>query len=132
MLVIHSIKGAGDIDQERVLFMVSEDCDLGVNIVALSRRINESSFSSNIKSLYWFPDKEVKKGDLVVLYTKSGESNSIINNNGKKTHFFYWGLSEPISVNKDTCVVLLTAKWRTMDIPLEGGCNEDLDRNEGK
>ncbi len=97
---------------ERTTFKVTQNCDLGQYLFATSLVVNDTSFSSKIKNVYWFPDKDVKAGDLIVLYTKKGDKNSIVNDDGSNTHFFYLGLNETISEEK-LCVVLLEASsWR--------------------
>jgi len=43
---------------------------------------------------YWFPDKLIKTGDWVVLYTKEGTSSEKAGDRAK-TYFYYWGFGEP-------------------------------------
>ena len=45
---------------------------------------------------FWFPDKEVKKDDLIVLYTKKGKSSVKTNPSGNVSHFLYWELDQSV------------------------------------
>ena len=115
-----SIKDAGSIDKERVIFKVLKPTNIGIYIAAESVRVNESAFSSIIQNPFWFPDQEVKEGDLVVLYTKKGAKTSTINSDNSTTYFYYWGLESPhTNINKATIVILETT-WEAYDVPNSG------------
>lgn len=60
IIEIDSIKDSGNLEKERVIFKVIENGDLGKYMVAQSITINDTSFSSKLQNLYWFPDKELK------------------------------------------------------------------------
>lgn len=111
------IKDSGDFMNERILFSVEEKCNLGRFLVAHSRLLSEKVFSSKLQEIYWFPDKEISKGDLVVLYSKRGESNSVLNADGTNTHFYYWGLDKPLANPERDCLVLLDASWHVTPLP---------------
>lgn len=51
---------------------------------------------SGKKDAYWFPDKTVKEGDLIVLYTKTGKSSSKPLTDGRTSYFYYWHLKEAV------------------------------------
>ncbi len=111
-LKIIGIRDAGKLQDERVLFEAEGDGNVGRYIVMISRLIGENTISSRVQHPYWFADKEVKSGDLVVLYTKIGQYNSVENNNKSRSHFFYQGLEAPLHASADSCVVLMdTAPW---------------------
>ena len=57
IIEIDSIKDSGNLEKERVIFKVIENGDLGKYMVAQSITINDTSFSSKLQNLYWFPDK---------------------------------------------------------------------------
>lgn len=103
--------------KERIVFTVESECELGRYLVAHSKIINDTSFSSKLQDTYWFPDKKVFPGDLVVLYTKLGESSAAVNEDNSKTYFYYWGLSNPLSTIERNCLVLLDASWKVTEIP---------------
>lgn len=111
IIKIDSIKDLGNKDRERIILSVIEGGNLGEYLVMTSSIIKENVFSSKVQSPYWFPDQELNKGDLVVLYTTSGTNSSTQNENGSKTYFYYWGLDNPISNIKNYCVVLFKASW---------------------
>jgi hypothetical protein len=87
-LEISEIKDRGVLE-ERIIFAVKEDCDIGRFFVFSTQKSSEGKFSSLVKHPYWFPDKSVKKGDLVVLYSKKGTSSYKLNSDQTSTHFYY-------------------------------------------
>lgn len=115
-LEIQSIKYRSDIDEERILLNVLENCNVGDYLIVLTKKIGDS-ISIKMEKGFWFPNKEVKKSDLVVLYTKKGRMSEKDLSNGRKSHFFYWDqtqpLFEPIPENPEmerTGAVLFEAK----------------------
>lgn len=90
-LVIQKIVTPGKLDTERVLFKVENDAAIGFYGIFKTIEIGEKTLSSNIRKSYWFPDKDVKKGDLVVLYSKVGINTERKEADGSTVHFFYWG-----------------------------------------
>jgi hypothetical protein len=87
---IRSIVDAGVETKERIVMKVLSDTDIGHYAVFEALRRGEE-LSTAILDAYWFPDKSVKEGDLVILYTKSGTSSEKTSEGGKTSHFFYWG-----------------------------------------
>ena len=110
-IAIDYIKDSGNLDKERIVFAVKNDEQLGKYLIAESVLLENSRFSARIKNVFWFPDQELKQGDVVVLYTKSGNNNINKNEDGSTTYFYYWGLSEPHLINNKPCVVLFEASW---------------------
>ena len=121
-LEILYIKDNGNLDKERVVMRVNEDCDLGHYLLALSHINPETStFSSKISHVFWLPDREVKKGDKVIVYTKKGIHNKQENEDQTTSHFFYWGMEAPLnSKNDETCVVVFNASWLVERVPYDG------------
>jgi hypothetical protein len=71
---------------------VTSDTDIGEYVVLRARSGDERTIlTGSLRGGYWFPDKQVRRGDLVVLYTKAGNSREKRNSDGSQTHFFYWG-----------------------------------------
>lgn len=112
-------KDNGVIDKERVVLLVKENCDLGHYILATSHiKPETNTFSSKIDNVYWLPDREAKKGDKVVVYTKKGINNKRENEDKTTSHFFYWGIENPLnSQNDNTCIVVLNASWQVEQVP---------------
>src|ERR1022692_892986 len=94
-LEIDKIKDRGE-GEERIVFNVKEDCDIGRYFVFSTHKTSENKFSSSLQHPFWFPDKEVKKSDLVVLYTKKGSSSYRLNKDGTTSHFYYRKQDAPI------------------------------------
>ncbi|MBO5592125.1 MAG: hypothetical protein J5913_04100 [Prevotella sp.] len=115
-IAIDYIKNPGDLDKERIVFAVKNDEQLGKYLIAESVLTEDARFSARIKNVFWFPDQELKQGDVVVLYTKSGSNNTIKNEDGSTTYFYYWGLSEPHLNDNKPCVVLFEATWEVRAI----------------
>ena len=88
-----------------------------VNIYC-SKTVYDSGLTTHAYNTYWFPDKRVKTGDIVVVYTKDGRENEI-EENGHRIHFLYWGLSMPIWSEEDRAPVLLHAPEWTSKSPEE-------------
>lgn len=122
-LKIGSIKDSGDIARERIIIPITEDCDIG-GFVLLKTEANTSSLVAGSVSGYWFPNYDVKAGDLVVLYTKKGSYKTKQRSDGT-THFLYWGLISPIwaDVNSGAALGVFSgwSSWRL------GGFSEEVD-----
>ncbi|GLB47994.1 hypothetical protein [Neptunitalea lumnitzerae] len=106
------IKDRGNKVKERIVLKALSNLDIGYYIVFLTTKTGENSFSSTPKNIFWFPDKDINEGDLVVLYTKSGKNSIKDNKSGNRTHFFYWGLTPPVFENKNKiAVVIESSGW---------------------
>ena len=68
----------------------------------VDQTFNSGEPSNKLRHVFVFPDKEVKKGDFIRLYTGKGENRTETNNNGDTVHCFYWGFESSRGVwNKD-------------------------------
>lgn len=116
------VKGQENIENERLVFCVDEDSDVGNFCLLVSKTIRNSDGDESIptsgkKQAYWFESKDVNKGDLVIVYTKRGRSITKTNKDGFKSHFFYWGLSNAIWNNAELGVVVLESyDWSTWTV----------------
>ncbi|MDR3456115.1 MAG: hypothetical protein P4N60_01610 [Verrucomicrobiae bacterium] len=111
-ITFKAIRDAGDLDKERSVFVVSADADIGGFLALLSPFSPEGTPFSGRRISYWFPDQTVKAGDLVVLYTRGGKTNSSQNKDGSSSYFFYWGLKEAqFGVPKMGVVLLRAPEW---------------------
>jgi hypothetical protein len=119
-LEISSFANPGDLSRERIVLRVSGDIDVGDYAVFSSGVTRAGEPTSGRKAAYWFPDGEVKAGDLVVLYTKKGTSSAKSLDKGQRTaHFFYWGKETALWGNSEHCaVVLLIDEWESAVPPL--------------
>lgn len=111
-LEIDSFADAGVLEKERLVIKALSDLDIGEYVVFSSGLSDTRIPISGRKTAYWFPDKAVKSGDLVVLYTKSGKSSKKDIGNGRTAHFYYWGLEKARWGSGDkTAVLLRVAEW---------------------
>ncbi len=112
------ILGFGDSENERILIDVLEDCELGNYVLALSNIVNDISISNKIENVYWLENQELKKGDLVIVYTKRPGTaiQKFENQSGAMSYFLFWNLDTTISSKQDKKVVCLETTWSTMTI----------------
>lgn len=103
---IRKVLGNGDLENERVILDVIQNDLLGIYLVLKSKELNESTVNSRTEGTYWFPDKDVKQGDLVVLYTKKGVNTEKRNEDGTTTYFFYWNMDGTLWNNPEDAVIL--------------------------
>ena len=107
---IKYIKDANIFSDERVVLIVNEDCNLGSFMVMKGKSLGVDSISSRLHNSYWFPDIKVKRGDLVVLYSKKGSQSEKQNPSGSVSYFFYWNKDESMWTHDEDCAVLLEIK----------------------
>ncbi|MFH1162366.1 MAG: hypothetical protein V1696_03810 [Candidatus Jorgensenbacteria bacterium] len=110
---IKGIEDAGNLEKERVIFEVLDDDNVGEYAVFKSKKTGEAQVSSATSATFWFTDHEIKKGDLIVLYTKKGSYKTQVNGSGNTSHFFYWNKTVPIWTNQqeDAIVLLNISEW---------------------
>lgn len=103
----------GTIAKERISIKALASVDVGFFGVFQTSKTGEALVSSRIRKTFWFPDKRIDAGDLVILYTKIGVNTEQTNANGTKTHFFYWGLSSPLWENPtDAAILFHLSEWK--------------------
>lgn len=107
-LELRSIVEPGNIAKERITLRAKSDLDLGDYLVAQTNDV-ESSPATGLLSSYWFQYRKIEKGDLVVIYTKQGAETEKSLSTGRKAHFFYLGLKEPIWGDPTKGALLLLA-----------------------
>ncbi|HCR35937.1 hypothetical protein A2130_00225 [Candidatus Woesebacteria bacterium GWC2_33_12] len=109
---IQGIVDGGVANNERLILQATGIDNIGLYVVFLTRETTPGRISSTPKNSYWFPDQNVKDGDKIVLYTKSGVSSQRANPNGSTTFFYYWGLSSTVFNNSsDTAALLKIEQW---------------------
>jgi hypothetical protein len=111
-LEIQQIKDRGKMD-ERIVFIANEDCDIGRYFVFTTKKKNEKVVFTHLTEPYWFPDKLVKKGDLVVLYTKVGNSSFKVYEDQTTSHFYYRKIATPILNDKNAVLLVEATTWKT-------------------
>lgn len=112
---IKSIVVSG-LDEERVTLEILNDCDIGHYFILDSTYTDNGKVSNKVRHTYWFPDKTVKTGDFVWLYTKEGKQTEHKNTSNTTTHVFYWGLKSQLWNDKKDCAILVEANaWQYKD-----------------
>ncbi|WP_123980688.1 hypothetical protein [Chryseobacterium sp. G0201] len=68
--------------------------------------------------MHWFTPRDVKKGDEVLFYTKSGITKTEEINGGKnKRYTLFWNLGNPVWNNTGDAAVLFEVKtWKTTKV----------------
>lgn len=105
------IKDPGNKDKERIILKVLNETDLGNYLIVVSTEETDQTISTDLRNVKWLDDQPLKVGDLVVIYTKSGNKGKIENSDGSVSYFYYWSLEEPIGDVKDAGVLLFETSW---------------------
>ena len=105
---INFVSDKGNIEKERLTLTVQADTDIG-EYALIQTDFDGEDVLSTVHQAFWFPYKPVTKDDLIVIYTKPGETNTKELEGGKTAHFYYWGLNEPIWDNDVRIPILLHA-----------------------
>ncbi|MCW2484966.1 hypothetical protein J5069_03550 [Candidatus Symbiopectobacterium sp. NZEC127] len=109
---ITAIREPGNLQKERVVIRVESTCDIG-EFILLQTGFKEGTVNTRVYETFWFPDKRVRAGDYVVVYTKRGTSSEKPFNEST-SHFFYMGNSEPIWNQEARSAVLMYApEWES-------------------
>jgi hypothetical protein len=112
MLEISSFADPGTHEKERVILKALADLDIGNYAVLCSTISDRKSPTAGPKIAYWFPDGDVKSGDLIVLYTKSGQNSKKDIAGDHTAHFYYWSREDTLwGTGKRTAVILRVAEW---------------------
>jgi hypothetical protein len=111
-LEIRFVKDHGDLKNERIVLKTLGDINVGTYMISDTTYHSDESISNELRHVFWIPDKDVKQGDLIVVYTKSGKNKTVENESGNSTHFFYWGLERTIwNKNGDAAVLFSLSDW---------------------
>ena len=112
-LEVRGIENAQDLESERLVLKAKVDLDVGRYVVLRVRTVDERLVAGgNVEAAYWIPDKKVKAGDFIVIYSKSGSSSEKLSTDGKTaSHFFYWGASQPRWTPGTAAAIIEAATW---------------------
>jgi hypothetical protein len=111
-IAITSFADAGNFQKERIVMRAESDLDIGHYAVFCTAMATNGEATAGKKTAYWFPDGEIKKNDLIVLYSKRGSSSTKELNEGRTAHFFYWGYDQAMWGDSGSGAVLLrVAEW---------------------
>ncbi|HTV84380.1 MAG TPA: hypothetical protein VME63_03190 [Dyella sp.] len=114
-LSIKSFADVGVLEKERLVLRVLEDVDIGDYLVLRSKKSKKTGYPiSGSSDAYWFPDEEVKAGDLVVIYTREGKASKKEISDGRTAHFYYWKKEQAFWGDDGNKAVLIeTGSWRS-------------------
>lgn len=117
-LKINSIEGKGNLQEECVWLDVLENIDsLAYYMVTDTTYTGDNSISNELRHMYWFAPKSVKKGDWIKLMTKAGTNSTANNNRKSTTHVLYWGLGRTIWNKAGDAAILFTIEtWKTTKV----------------
>lgn len=90
--------GVGDLSVERIVLKAQAATDVGGFSIYAANEAQDAeggALSGGVLA-YWFPDQEIKAGDLVVLYSRKGSRKTKELSDGKTVWFFYWGRSQSV------------------------------------
>lgn len=109
---IKYILEGGIANKERLVLKVTGPDNIGLYFVFITTETKPGYISSFPKQTYWFPDREVKSGDTVVLYSGNGTNSQKVNADGSTTYFYYWGLAKTVwNSGNDTAALLKIEQW---------------------
>ncbi len=106
------IEDAGNIEKERLVLKASAHDQLG-NYAIFRCEADEDGlpYSGNISKTFWFPNRMLAAGDLVILYTRQGRDSRKKDEGGHTSYFYYWDLDEPLWTIGAMPVVVQTPDW---------------------
>lgn len=105
-LKILGVHNQGNQLEEFVLLQALADVDIGPYGIADSTYVSASTISNRLRHTYWFPDKKVSKGALILLRTCEGKDGPI-KYGDQPAHRFFWGLKTSVWNDTGDCAVLL-------------------------
>ena len=105
---IGHVADKGDLDRERLVLHAKRNADIG-DFLLIRTGVEDGEVTTDVRDSFWFPDRPVKAGDLVVVYSKSGTHREKKIDGGRTAHFFYWGQKAPLWRDEDFAPVLLHA-----------------------
>jgi hypothetical protein len=97
-----TLADSGNIAKERVILEATTPDDMANYAVFCCLTADEVDTVStgDIPKVFWFEDRKMNKGDLVILYTKEGATSEKKNKNGSTSTFYYWGVKAPLWIPK--------------------------------
>lgn len=102
----------GILKDEKLVLRATENLDIGKYLVLDNTYSADGQPTNLLRHCFWFPDKEIKAGDKIILYTKEGTDTEKLTKTGSTSHFFYWGLSETVwNEEIDGAIVIKAKTW---------------------
>jgi len=93
-LKLTNISEQGKFERERVVMRAEGETEIGDYAVFCCKAGSDGiPLSGAMIAGFWFQNKIIKDGDLLVLYSRAGLPSEKVNDGGHTSHFFYWGAS---------------------------------------
>ena len=100
-------------NKERIHISVDADTDLQFFVV-LETMSRGSAIQAGGLQAFWFPAKEVKAGEMVLLFTAGGTESTFVAEDKVKVHLRYWGRKNTIfHAPTSTAALMEVAEWAT-------------------
>lgn len=115
---IQYVADRGDLSSERLVMRVRQDVDIG-NFMLLRTGFEDDEVTTEVSNAFWFPDKRLRAGDLVVVYSKRGRDKRRQIDNGRRAYFFYWDQDSSLWDDDHVAPVLLYAPQWASKAPQE-------------
>ena len=91
---------------EHVLLKAKSDCAIAQFLLADGRHSEETQVANRVRNAYWFPETEIKAGEYVSVWTKSGKNSTGEMIDGTTIHRFYWNLPSSVWNAAGDCALL--------------------------
>lgn len=112
-LEISGVTNRGDLLEEGLVLQVIENGNLSDYAIVDNAFKEKGELSHRQRHFYPFPDREVKIGEHVILYTCRGMDKIDTSDKGIVIHSFYWNLDTPVWNDKDTIYLLKVVETST-------------------
>lgn len=124
------IQAFGDKENERIRFKVTEACNLGDYLIALSEKKGNGRISSKLEHIKWLSGVDMNANDWVIVYsTRKGNGvKQLRNEDGSSSFFVFWNLEHPLTEFTGKSVVYIEAFWNTINF--ESLFKEDTEEGE--
>lgn len=109
---LRSVENAGNLARERIVLRATSDDDIGNYAVFRCFVTSDKVAAGPVAAAYWFPDRKIKKGDFVVLYSKTGTNSEKKGDTGNTSYFYYWGLDEAQWPKSIAVLALTGSNWQ--------------------
>lgn len=107
-LTIIKIIDHGNPSSEKVILKAEQDLNLySYAICDNTYKSGTEEFSNERRNFYSFPAMDIRKGEYVILWSKSGNYHKTKTENGNICHNFYWSLTQGVWNNNGDLAVLI-------------------------
>ncbi|SPF45111.1 conserved hypothetical protein [Candidatus Sulfopaludibacter sp. SbA4] len=109
------ILNRGILATENVGFKVLRDVNLGLYMVLATVEVAPNRVYAGSRPCYWFEARNVKAGDMVLLFTGKGQNTQSPSQDGHTNHFYFWGAGVAMFPGPTSKAVLVEINtWQTI------------------